>query len=86
MNRYIFSLHIPHVDMKRIVFIDFKATRPGTVRSIHESHTKQLVIVISWPMKHHAGTVEGGNVAIRIACALERIVSPLRQELGNHTW
>lgn len=63
----------PHVDVKRLGNVDFKASRPGAVGRVHEADTQQLVIVVTGPVEDHAGAWQGGDVALRIGCALRQM-------------
>lgn len=56
--------------MKGLGFVDFKASRPGAVGSIHEAHTQQLVIVVAWPVEDDAGARQGGDVTLWVGRAL----------------
>ena len=59
--------------MKRLGFVDFKASRPGAVGGVHKAHTQQLVIVISGPVEDDAGSRQGGDVTLRVGCTLRHI-------------
>lgn len=61
----------PHVDMEGIILVDFKASRPNAIGNVHQPDTQQLIVVIAWPVEHHTGTRQGGNVAIRVGCSLK---------------
>lgn len=60
----------PHVDMKRLGFVDLEASRPGTVGGIHETHTKELVVVVAGPVENNAGAWQGGDVTLWIGRTL----------------
>lgn len=57
--------------MEGIILVDFKASRPNAIGNVHQPDTQQLVIVIAWPVEHHTGTRQGGNVAIGVGCSLK---------------
>lgn len=63
----------PHVDVKRLGDVDLEASGPGTVGCVHESDTQQLVVVVTGPVEDHAGAWQGGDVALRIGCALTQM-------------
>lgn len=56
--------------MERFGFVDLKPSRPGAVRYVHESDTKQLVVVIPGPVEHHTRARQSGDIALGICCAL----------------
>lgn len=49
----------PHVDVERLRFVDLEASGPGAVGDVHETHTQQLVVVISGPVEDDAGSRQG---------------------------
>lgn len=50
---YCITSPLPHVDMERFGFADFKPSRPGAVWYVHKSNTKELIVVIPGPVEHH---------------------------------
>lgn len=56
--------------MKRLGDVDLEAARPGAVGRVHEPDAQQLVVVVPGPVEDHAGAGQGGDVAVRIGCAL----------------
>lgn len=63
----------PHVDMEGLGFVDLEASRPGTVGGVHEAHTQQLVVVITWPVENNTGARQGGDVTLRVGGTLGKI-------------
>lgn len=65
-----YSCGSPHVDVEWLWFVDLKAPRPGTVGSVHEAHTQQLVVVITGPVEDDVGAGQGGDVSLWVGRTL----------------
>lgn len=61
--------------MKGLGLVDLEASRPGAVGGVHETDTKQLVVVVAGPVEDHAGAWQGGDVALGVGCTLGHVNS-----------
>ena len=68
--KMIHILGLPHVDMEGLGLVDLEPSRPGAVGRVHEADAQQLVVVVPGPVEDHAGTRQGGDVALRVGWAL----------------
>lgn len=59
--------------MEGLWFVNLKASRPGAIGGVHETHTEQLVVVIAGPVEDNAGAWQGGYVTLWVGRTLGQV-------------